>query len=436
MTMTYEETVDYLYNATPQFQQIGAAAYKPGLDTVRKLSALTGNSHLKFPAIHVAGTNGKGSTSHTLAAVLQSAGYRVGLYTSPHLLDFRERIKVNGSMIEKEEVCGWIENYLSLKPADMEPSFFELTTVMAFDIFASRNIDIAIIEVGLGGRLDSTNIITPILSVITNISKDHTAQLGNTMTSIAYEKAGIIKTGIPVILGESDIEEVVSVISSKARETGSQLIFGDRPLRYDSATVLNKGKGILYENTPFGNIRGELQGDYQLRNTSTVLASLEILNEKGWRITSETVAEGFANVSSMTGLAGRWTITDTNPLTVCDTGHNEGGWRILGEMLKNSRKELFMVVGFVNDKDVDSIMRLMPKNAKYYFTCASVPRAMKPSQVKEIASTHGLSGSCYEDVETAVRQAKSDASTLGDNAMVFIGGSTFVVADFLASNCR
>lgn len=431
--MTYEEAVDYLYSATPQFQQIGAAAYKPGLETVRRLSSFNGDSYKRFPSIHVAGTNGKGSTSHTLAAVLQSAGYKVGLFTSPHLTDFRERIRINGKMILREEVCNWLESYIRNKPEDLAPSFFELTTVMAFDIFAKNKVDIAIIEVGLGGRLDSTNIITPVLSIITNVSKDHTAQLGNDLKSIASEKAGIIKGGIPVVLGESDVREVVGVILNKAEKEGAPITFADTPKQYAEAVVgINPEDGIRYSGTVYGTVHGVLAGAYQLKNTSTVLAALRQLDAMGWNITPEVVRQGFANVCGLTGLTGRWSVVDRDPLTICDTGHNEGGWRELSKMLKGSGKELYMVIGFVNDKDINSILRLMPMEARYYFTRPSVPRGMDAGKLREMAIGKGLKGRSYATVGDAVEAARKEASAEGRDALVFVGGSNFIVADFLA----
>lgn len=435
--MTYQETIQLLYDATPQFQRIGAAAYKPGLDTALKLAAAFGNPERKYRSVHVAGTNGKGSTCHTLAAVLQSAGYKVGLYTSPHLIDFRERIRVNGEVISEQGVIDFMDRYNAMA-LDLSPSFFELTTIMAFDWFASQEVDIAIIETGLGGRLDTTNIITPLLSIITNISFDHTAQLGNTLEAIASEKAGIIKPGVPVIIGNPTSAEVLKVFVDKAAEQNSRLIFSrqqEKPFQH--AIHLPAGNAVLYPATPFGDITSELTGDYQSENAANVMAAVMELREIGFDIPDKAVAEGFANVTKLTGLMGRWMKVGDNPTVICDTGHNEGGWRWLSQTLrldylkvaKNNGK-LAMVIGFVNDKDVSSILKLMPKDALYFFTQASIPRAMAADEVAKRAIASGLEGKVVANVAEAVNQAKAAA---GEQGMVFVGGSTFVVADYLAS---
>lgn len=425
--MTYSEAVDYLYSATPMFQKIGAAAYKPGLDTVLKLSEANGHSHRKFPTIHIAGTNGKGSTAHTLAAVLQSAGYRTGLFTSPHLIDFRERIRINGQMVSTDYVALWVENYIKADHG-LQPSFFELTTVMAFDLFALNEVDVAVIETGLGGRLDSTNIITPVLSVITNISKDHVAQLGDSLTSIATEKAGIIKPGVDVVLGEGERADVREVFVRTAADKNSELIVAsDNPLEWKASD-----SGNLYPHTPFGPITGELSGECQARNANTIVHALQALRKRDFMFTDKDVAQGFANVTGLTGLMGRWTVISDTPLTVTDTGHNEGGWRYLAPRLLQSGRKLHMVIGFVNDKDVDAILELMPRNAHYYFTRASVPRAMDPARLQQLARKVGLKGEVYENVGVAVEQARRRAEKENDNSLIFIGGSTFIVADALA----
>lgn len=433
--MKYHEVIDYLYSATPQFQLIGAAAYKPGLDTVRRLSVMNGNSHASYPIVHIAGTNGKGSTAHTLAAILQSAGYRTGLFTSPHLLDFRERIRIDGCMVTEEDVCNWVERYLSHKPSDLNPSFFELTTVMAFDLFAKHKVDIAVVEVGLGGRLDSTNIVDPVLSVISNVSKDHVAQLGNTLAAIAAEKAGVIKAGVPVVLGESDVDEVFEVIRMKADEMKAPLFLADKPLPYGCVDKSKDETFIIYKDTVFGDIAGELTGDYQQRNGATVLKAVEVLMQLGFDISSEAVKRGFSSITKLTGLAGRWMKISEYPTVICDTGHNEGGWRYLSNALNAVDGPLAMVIGFVNDKDVDSILSLMPRHACYYFTNASVPRAMPAEQLAHRASAVGLKGSAYPTVALAVAQAQKDLK--GSNGgLVFVGGSTFVVADALAATAN
>lgn len=429
--MTYKEAVEYLYNATPQFQQIGAAAYKPGLDTVRRLSRLNGESHKKYPTIHIAGTNGKGSTAHTIAAVMQSAGYRVGLFTSPHLIDFRERIRVNGDMIPESEVVLRLEKYLrDTAENSISPSFFELTTVMAFDWFAKAGVDIAVIEVGLGGRLDSTNIITPVLSVITNISFDHTAQLGNTLSAIASEKAGIIKPGIPVVLGEGDIPEVREVIVDKANEAAAPVFIASDNIPFDKA--VRSLEETTYIGTPFGNtVKAALSGHCQTRNAATIFTALLQLRKAGYNITDEAVARGFARVCDMTGLAGRWMRLSDSPLTIADTGHNIGGWQYLAPALESwQHGKLRCILGFVNDKDISSILSLLPRDAVYYFTRASVPRALDPETLQCIAAGNGIDGTIWPDVASAITAARADASP---RDLIFIGGSTFVVADAIDS---
>lgn len=427
--MTYQEAIDFLYNATPQFQQIGAAAYKPGLDTVRRLSDQYGDPHRSYPVIHVGGTNGKGSTAHTLAAVLQSAGYRVGLFTSPHLVDFRERIRVDGEMIPKEDVVRWLDDYLS-RGLGLQPSFFELTTIMAMDWFARSNVDVAVIEVGLGGRLDSTNIISPVLSVITNISFDHMAQLGNTLTAIASEKAGIIKPGTPVVIGESAGKpEVRDVFVSKCREMGAPCLLADDVSLFSSVKHSDDGEFLIYSDTPFGSeIFSCLTGDCQPHNALTIMHAILKLRECGFIIPDKAVREGFSNVMKLTGLMGRWMRISDAPLTIADTGHNEGGWSYLAPRLEeiSSRTPLRMVIGFVNDKDVDHILALMPRGAEYYFTRASVPRALPSADLAEKAKGFGLKGRTFESVSEALQTAWSDSN---DGDTVFVGGSTFVVAD-------
>lgn len=422
---SYEDTVNYLYSCTPQFQMIGAAAYKPGLDTARSLDRAFGSPHLRYKTIHVAGTNGKGSTAHTLAAILQSAGYKVGLYTSPHLVDFRERIRVNGEMISREGVVDFVNRYRSMA-IDCEPSFFELTTIMAFDWFSSQGVDVAVIETGLGGRLDTTNIITPLLSVITNISFDHVAQLGNTLQSIAFEKAGIIKPGVPVIVGEAE-GDIAEVFALKAKSENSPITFACKNRYWMSAEVAADAN--IYKGTRWGDITGNLTGECQLRNAATVVAALDLLSDS-FDFSAENVLSGFADVTVATGLMGRWMKICDTPLTICDTGHNTGGWQYTEKRLARMPRPLSMVIGFVNDKDVDHILDLMPEDADYYFTQASIPRAMSADILAEKAQRFGLSGIIVPDVKQAVSRAQKTAGNAGS---VFIGGSTFVVADYLKS---
>lgn len=431
---TYQQTIDFLYNQTPQFQQIGAAAYKPGLDTVTALAASFGNPHNRLRCIHVAGTNGKGSTAHSIASVLQSAGYKTGLFTSPHLLDFRERIRIDGQMIGKEEVVEFVDRFRQLGMTELRPSFFELTTVMAFDWFARREVDYAVIEVGLGGRLDSTNIISPLLSIITNISFDHMAQLGNTLEAIASEKAGIIKRGVPAVIGEAT-GEVKQVFSEKAIQEGAPLFFAEEILPANNPHITSEG--IRADATPFGKITYGLTGLCQLKNVQTILTALLCLRNLGVEFDEDAVKDGLAHVVEQTGLSGRWMKVSDCPLTVCDTGHNIGGWEYLSQQLGNHCGPLFIVLGFVNDKDISHILPLMPHRARYFFTRASVPRALPPEELAREASLYGLQGEVCQSVTDAVALANREADEAdqechaGERPMVFVGGSTFVVADFL-----
>ncbi len=423
--MTYEEAIDFLYTRLPMFQRVGAPAYKPGLDTSAALASAFDNPQERYPSIHVGGTNGKGSTAHTIAAILQSAGYRTGLYTSPHLVDFRERIRVNGEMMPRGCVTDFVERYKA-SGLDLTPSFFELTMVMAFEYFAKAKVDVAVIEVGLGGRLDSTNIIHPCLSVITNISFDHTQFLGNTLPAIASEKAGIIKAGVPVVIGESE-GDVRKVFADKAESAGAPARYADDEKPYSEAEIMDAG--IVYHGTPFGDITGQLSGTCQLKNTATILVAVDELIKQGFRINAADVARGFAEVCSMTGLMGRWMKLSGHPLIVCDTGHNTGGWQYLSRQLAEAPGKKHIVIGFVSDKDVTSILGMLPRDARYYFTRASIARAMDESELLQRATGAGLSGQSYSTVADAYNAALGDA---GDDDTVFVGGSTFVVADLLS----
>lgn len=438
--MTYEETVSYLYNQTPQFQQIGAAAYKPGLDTVKRLSAMFGNPEKSLRTIHVGGTNGKGSTSHTLAAMLQCAGYKVGLFTSPHLVDFRERIRVNGEKIPQTAVVDFVERFLDANREEAtEPSFFELTTVMAFDWFARNNVDFAVIEVGLGGRLDSTNIITPILSVVTNISFDHTAQLGNTLPRIASEKAGIFKPGVPALVGEAT-GEVRRVFTERAATVGTPLHFvQDNPavkkLERDNIRPTDGEEGDTYITDSFGKVTFSLTGDCQSLNFATICRAVEELRLAGADIPDEAVRKGAAEVCRMTGLMGRWMTVSNDPLVICDTGHNVGGWQYLAPRLAAYGGPLLMVIGFVNDKDVSHILEMMPRDAEYFFTRASVPRALPENELAAKARDHGLAGNAFATVKEAVTKAMETARRLPQHPqppLIFVGGSNFIIADLLS----
>ena len=446
--MNYTKAVQYLFDSAPLFQNVGAAAYKEGLGGTLALDEYFGHPHRSYKTIHVAGTNGKGSVTHTLAAILQAQGYRVGLYTSPHLVDFRERIRVNGKMISKKRVVEFVKT-LSNSPlkgekkkspfkGDLEGlsfSFFELATALAFQYFAEQKVDFAVIEVGLGGRLDCTNIITPVLSVITNISFDHVQFLGDTLPKIANEKAGIIKAGVPVCIGENINEEVKAVFQKKAEEVGAPITFAeDRP----SKSPL---KGDLF----FSPFEGKLErvfaltGLCQEKNRRTILTAVHLLREQGIEISDKAVKKGFAEVTTMTGLMGRWQTISTKPLTICDTGHNVGGMQYITKQLQQTpHKRLHIVIGMVSDKDVSTVLSMLPKDAVFYFTQASVQRAMPAEELaqKAISVFNSLpSGkaqarqfSIYKDVVSAYQAAQAAAS---DDDLIFIGGSTFIVADLL-----
>lgn len=424
--MNYLETIHYLFNVTPLFQNLGAGAYKPGLRTTETLDEHFEHPHHRFRSIHVAGTNGKGSCSHTIAAILQAAGYKVGLFTSPHLLDFRERIRINGIMIPEQYVIDFVEKEKSFFEP-LHPSFFEITTAMAFKYFAEEHVDVAVIEVGLGGRLDCTNIIKPELSIITNISFDHQQFLGNTLTEIAGEKAGIIKRDIPVIIGET-VPETRLVFKEKAKTVDTRIIFAE-----DAPIVLKSfvnGKNFrVYNTTIYGEIFGALTGDCQDKNTNTILTAITHLD--CFKIPLQAILRGFAEVCETTGLMGRWQYIQKNPTVVCDTGHNMGGWKYLGERLTKISQEqtLKIVFGMANDKDIDGVLEILPKTAQYYWAHASVNRALTESQLEGIAAKYALRGKKFTTVEAAYKQALLEASA---NDFIFVGGSNFVVSDLLS----
>ena len=409
------------------FQQIGSAAYKEGLENTHTLDAHFGHPHRLFRTIHIAGTNGKGSCSHTLAAILQASGLRVGLYTSPHLVDFRERIRVNGQSVSEEYVTDFVARERSFFEP-LHPSFFELTTAMAFDWFARNMVDVAVIEVGMGGRLDCTNIIRPELSIITNISLDHTQFLGDTPAKIAGEKAGIIKHGVPVVIGETT-EETRPVFAAKAAAEEAPICFAEDERLLISASPLDDRPGFIYQTADYANLEGELGGLCQLKNTNTILSALRQLRQCGFAFTEEHVRQGFAHVCELTGLQGRWQWLSTRPAIVCDTGHNVGGIGYIVEQLRRQRCDTLRIVfGMVSDKDIEAVLALLPQNAVYYFTQASVKRAMPAEKLRAMASAHGLTGRSYPDVGTALKQARADART---EDFIFVGGSSFIVADLL-----
>ncbi|MDE5644298.1 MAG: bifunctional folylpolyglutamate synthase/dihydrofolate synthase [Muribaculaceae bacterium] len=419
--MEYNEALDWLFAQLPMFSRVGAAAYKPGLERSEALSRHFGDPHRRWKAIHVAGTNGKGSVSSLIAATLQSQGYKTALYTSPHLVDFRERMRVNGEMIPRDRVVDFVERWKTCGYTGDRPSFFELTMMMAFEWFAGMNVDYAVIEVGMGGRLDSTNIITPLLSVITNISKDHTQFLGETLAQIASEKAGIIKPGIPVVIGEADTE-TENVFRSKAAEVGAPLREAYREIDNDVNVSLECG----------------LHGDYQQKNVNTARVAIDELRRLGIEIDEESIHRGFHDVESLTGLKGRWTVLSDNPLVICDTGHNEAGLTYNLEQLAKLRAgrcgaKLRFVIGFVADKDVPHILPMFPHDAVYYVSQAQIPRAMNWQELLEHCRSLGLDAEGYPDVSTAFEAAKKEAVP---QDIIYIGGSTFIVADFFATDMK
>lgn len=404
--MNYQETIEYLYHAAPTFQKVGAAGYKEGLDNTLTLDEHFGHPHQQYKTIHVAGTNGKGSCSHTIAAILQAAGMKVGLYTSPHLVDFRERIKINGQCVSKEYVIDFVEQERAFFEP-LHPSFFEITTAMAFKYFADEKVDIAVIEVGLGGRLDCTNIITPILSVITNISKDHTQFLGNTLHEIAGEKAGIIKRGVPVVIGET-VPETKEVFLEKASQMDAPILFAEN---FDISK---------YQDYDF-----QLKGSYQEKNRRTILCAAHQLE-----LPEEAIRQGMVEVCQTTGLMGRWQQLQSSPTVICDTGHNVGGWEYLSEQIRmQSCRQCRIVFGMVDDKEIDKVMAMLPKDAVYYWTQAETKRAVDVSYVKALGDSLSLQGTSYSDVLTAYHAALNEAAA---DDFIFVGGSSYVVADLLA----
>jgi dihydrofolate synthase/folylpolyglutamate synthase len=436
--MDYPQTLDYLYSQLPMFSRTGAAAMTKDLSNTWALCKLLGNPQDQFKSVHVGGTNGKGSTSHMLAAILQVAGYKTGLYTSPHLRDFRERIRINGEMITEQRVVDFVAKYR----ADFEtihPSFFEMTVALAFDLFAKEKVDIAIIEVGLGGRLDSTNVIDPLLSVITNIGWDHMNLLGNTLPLIAAEKAGIIKPGIPVVIGEYQ-EEVAEVFIQKAEREQSKISFASEEWTLSSKPKGESQKAGLfdYRNITVNpknlklktfDLKLDLTGTYQLKNVKTVLSAVGELRLQGFTISKEHIQTALKQVRTLTGLNGRWQILGHHPLTICDTGHNPDG---IQEVLKNIEAtpyaELHFVLGMVNDKDISKVLSLLPINAHYYFCRPDIPRGLSEEELKNRAGDHGLMGEAYPSVVSALIAARYSAQT---DDLIFVGGSTFVVAEIV-----
>ncbi len=427
--MNYQETLDFLFSQLPMYQRDGKVAYKANLDNTLALDNYFNNPHKKFKTIHVAGTNGKGSVSHMLASVLQEAGLKTGLYTSPHLIDFRERIKINGQLIPESEVVDFVAAHQQII-MDLKPSFFELTVAMAFDYFAQQKVDVAVIEVGMGGRLDSTNIITPLVSIITNIGYDHTQFLGETLPEIAAEKAGIIKRGIPVIIGQQH-PETKPVFETRGIEHEAPICFAEKRFTLLRSSVKNGLQHMDIKNAQSGTtieVELDLMGSYQKKNILTVMAAMQLLIPM-FGIPKSILVSGLSKVIRNTGLHGRWQQVSENPRVICDTGHNlEGISLVLEQLKKESFGKLHFIFGMVNDKDPDKILNILPKNASYYFTRASIPRALDELELFEKATQKELSGTSYQCVEDAYKAAIENADA---NDLIFVGGSTFVVADFL-----
>lgn len=430
----YQKTLDFLFEQVPMYQKVGASAYKNNLNNILAIADILGNPQKKFKSIHIAGTNGKGSTSHMTAAVLQCAGYKVGLFTSPHLKDFRERIKINGVSISEQYVIDFVKNNSQLFKA-IKPSFFELTTGLAFHYFAEQNVDIAVIEVGLGGRLDSTNIIKPLLSVITNISLDHTTILGKLISEIAFEKAGIIKPIIPLVIGQTQ-DETVDVFNEIALKNMSPIYFADMELEVRNMKVEYAEKPVftchLYRNSTLSirNLKCSLVGYYQQKNIPTVIKILDLLKHNGFFTDENQVLEGLIDVVELTGLMGRWQVLGRNPLIICDTGHNSDGiTEVVKQIGVTPYNKLHFVFGTLNDKNLDIILPLLPKDAYYYFCKPDIPRGLDVSVLKSLASNYHLQGNSYSSVTKALIAAKENALS---KDLIFVGGSTFVVAEVIS----
>ncbi len=429
--MQYKEVLDFLFSQLPMYQRTGAIAYKANLDNTHKLDTYFNHPHTKFKTIHVAGTNGKGSVSHSIASILYEAGYKVGLYTSPHLKDFRERIKINGICISENEVVDFVEKHQTFI-AELQPSFFEMTVAMAFHYFEKQKVDVAVIEVGLGGRLDSTNIISPQCTVITNIGLDHTALLGDTIEKIAIEKAGTIKANTPVVIGETN--ETTKLIFDKiAQDNSAPIFYADKEYSIpvamngvDASQILQIYKDNVLH---YPDLKLDLLGKYQQKNIKTILKTIDVLNVGNFKIARKDIYAGVNHVVANTGLMGRWQILGANPAIICDTGHNAEGVSELVEQLAHTPyKNLLMVWGMVNDKDIDKVLQILPKEADYYFAKADIPRGLDAELLKNQAQKYGLKGDNYLSVGEALRKAKKNA---GPNDLIFIGGSTFIVAEVL-----
>jgi dihydrofolate synthase/folylpolyglutamate synthase len=428
--MTYNETLEYLFEQLPMFHRIGPAAYKANLDNTHAIMELLDHPELDFRCVHIAGTNGKGSVSNMLASILQQSGYKTGLYTSPHLKDFRERIRIDGKMIGKNDVVRFVKKHRKAFEK-IQPSFFEWTVGLAFDYFSVKDVDIAIIETGLGGRLDSTNVVTPLVSVITNVQWDHMNLLGNTLQKIATEKAGIIKKDVPVVIGTTQ-KETTTIFKKKAQQHQAPVCFADQIFK---ATIIEEESDpfhlaldIRKNKQPYiRDLKLDLGGWYQSKNIPAVLATVEILQERGFELNRKNIRKALASVKKNTGFAGRWQVLGKNPLIIADTGHNTDGIAaVLSQLLKYDFRKLHMVVGMVSDKDVSTVLKMFPKNASYYFCKPDIPRGLAAGILKKEALACGLKGKSYDSVGDALTAAKHEA---GKNDLIFVGGSTFVVGE-------
>jgi len=430
--MNYTEVIDYLYARLPMFTRDGASAFKKDLTNTRQLCQALGNPQEQFKAIHIAGTNGKGSSSHMLAAVLQQAGYRTGLYTSPHLLDFRERIRLNGELIPQSFVVNFVNQHRGTIET-IQPSFFEVTVAMAFAYFAQMKVDIAVIETGLGGRLDSTNIITPVLSLITNIGMDHMNMLGNTLAEIAMEKAGIIKPHTPIVVSERQ-STIDQLFIQHTAQLKAPIVFASDAWRIEKTGVDANYQYIkVHPLDPAVastlSLKLDLRGTYQLKNIAGVLSSIDMLNKLGFSIDTSSLIQGLSAVQPLTGLMGRWQTLATSPLTICDTGHNEDGWKeVINNLALTPYQQLHVVMGVMRDKDLSHMLTLLPKTATYYFCHPDFERALPAMHLRQTAQTYGLFGNAYTSIREAVRAAQQSANA---DDLIFIGGSTFVVAEAL-----
>jgi dihydrofolate synthase / folylpolyglutamate synthase len=423
--MDYAQTLDYLFNALPMFQRVGASAFKKDLFNTIALCNHLGNPQQQFETIHVAGTNGKGSSSHSIAAVFMAAGYKVGLYTSPHLKSFRERIRINGEEIGEENVVRFVANNKSILD-QLQPSFFEMTVALAYWYFAAENVDYAVVEVGMGGRLDSTNVIVPKLSLITNIGYDHMQFLGDTLPAIAGEKAGIIKPNVPVVISRKQ-EETTAVFEKVASEANASLYFAEDYVQIIPVAAGSDQSHLVISGNVQWPLFFDLKGDYQRHNLPGIILSLMLLQEQGVDISISDMQRGLANVSTMTGLKGRWQVLGKDPLIVCDTGHNvDGIAEVMAQVKKQKFEKLWVVLGMVQDKDIRTILQLLPMEAHYFFCQANIPRAMPADQLAQLSLATGLKGEVVSDVNQAIKVAKHKA---GPKDMIFIGGSTFVVAE-------